>query len=99
MRKVFASVREIAVAGFFFLLPAYIIAIVATKTWIALSSLVSKVAGTFGVKSVLGVGASTISSGLLLILIWIVCGLLVRVSFIAASKKNRAMVIRHHSRL
>jgi uncharacterized membrane protein len=88
MRKFFVSVREIAVAGFFFLLPAYIVVIVATKAWTALSSLGSKVAAMFGMKSVLGVGASTISSGLLLILIWIVCGLLVRVSFIAAFKKK-----------
>jgi hypothetical protein len=55
MRKFFVSVREIAVAGFFFLLPAYIVVIVAIKAWTALSSLGSRVAAMFGMKSVLGV--------------------------------------------
>jgi hypothetical protein len=35
-------------------------------------------------KSILGVGASTVISGLLLITIWIACGLLMRFSFFAA---------------
>jgi hypothetical protein len=35
-------------------------------------------------KSILGVGGSTVFSGLLLIVIWIACGLLVRFSFVAA---------------
>jgi hypothetical protein len=48
MRKFFANVRDTAFAGFFFLLPAYVVIIVATKAWTALSSLGSKVAAMFG---------------------------------------------------
>ena len=82
MRKLFANVRDTAVAGFFFLLPAYVVIIVATKAWTALSSLGSKVAAMFGMKSMMGMGASTVSSGLLLILIWIAFGVLARLSLI-----------------
>jgi hypothetical protein len=38
----------------------------------------------FGVKAVLGVGATTIFSALLIIVIWLACGLLVRFSFVSA---------------
>jgi hypothetical protein len=41
----------------------------------------------FGIKSILGVGGSTALSGLLLIVIWIACGLLVRLSFVSAFGK------------
>jgi hypothetical protein len=38
-------------------------------------------AGMFGLKSILGVGGTTVFSGLLVIAIWIVAGLLVRFTF------------------
>ena len=70
-------------AGFFFLLPVYVLFIILTKAWSSLSSLGGSIAGMFGMKSILGVGGNTVFSGLLLITIWIACGLLVRVSFVA----------------
>ncbi len=88
MRQFLAKIRETAVAGFFFLLPAYIVVIVATKAWTALSSLGGRVAGLFGIKPMFGLGAHTVASGLLLILIWIACGLLMRFSFISRFKSR-----------
>lgn len=88
MRRFLTNLRAIAIAGFFFVLPVYIVAAVITKAWMWLSSVGKNVAGMLGVKPVLGMGENTIVTGLLLIASWIVCGFLVRVSFMAAFSKR-----------
>jgi uncharacterized membrane protein len=88
MKAFFTKLRDVAVAGFLFLLPVYVVFIIATKAWTSLSSVGMRVAGIFGMKSIMGVGGSTVFSGLLLITIWIACGLLVRFSFVAAFGKR-----------
>ena len=87
MKKFFINVRDVAVAGVVFLLPLYILFIVITKAWTSLSSLGTSIAGIFGMKSILGVGGSTILSELLLIATWILCGLVARFSF-ASTLRN-----------
>src|SRR6516164_4985209 len=84
MKQFFRSVRQTAIAGFFFLFPLYVVFIVTSKAWTSLTSIGSKLASMFGVKTVLGVGGTTLFSSLLIIAIWLLCGLLVRVSFISA---------------
>ncbi len=88
MKRLFANIRNVAVAGFLFLLPVYVLLVIATKAWTSLSSVGTKLATLFGLQSMLGVGGSTAVSGLLLILVWIACGLLVRVSFVDAFNKG-----------
>src|SRR4051812_13063659 len=88
MKSLFAKIRSVAVAGFLFLLPVYVVLVIATKAWTALSSLGTKMATLFGLQSMLGVGGATAVSGLLLIVIWIACGLLVRVSVVNAFNKG-----------
>src|SRR5262245_28798875 len=84
MKTFLKNIRNIAVAGFLFLMPVYVLLIIFTKAWTSLSSLGARTAAMFGLKSFLGVGGSTVFSGLILFLIWMVCGLLVRLSFVAA---------------
>ena len=55
-----------------------------TKAWTSLSSIGSKLASMFGVKTILGLGGTTIFSSILIIAIWLVRGLLMRFSFIGA---------------
>jgi uncharacterized membrane protein len=86
MKTFLNNVRSVGIAGFFFLLPVYILFIVVAKAWTSLSSLGARAAAIFGMKSILGVGGSTVFSGLLLITIWIAAGLLVRFSFVATFK-------------
>src|SRR5262245_58890916 len=88
MKSFIKNIRNIAIAGFFFLLPLYVVLILITRAWTSLSSLGAHVAGMFGMKSILGVVGSTVFSGLILITIWIVCGLLVRFSFVAALNRR-----------
>jgi hypothetical protein len=84
MKTFYTNLRSVAIAGFFFLLPVYVLLIVITKAWMSLSSLGTSMAGMFGMKSILGMGGATVFSGLLLLVTWLVCGLLVRFSFVAA---------------
>ena len=93
MKNFFNHLRDIAISGFFALLPLYVLFIVIAKAWKSLSSVGAGIAGMFGVKPILGVGGTTIFSGLLVITLWIVIGLLVRFSFMAALSRaaERAM--------
>ena len=93
MKTFLSHLRDIAISGFFAMLPLYVMFIVIAKAWKSLSSVGAGIAGMFGMKSVLGVGSSTVLSGLLVITIWIVIGLLVRFSFMAALSRaaERAM--------
>jgi hypothetical protein len=93
MKTFLRHLRDIAISGFFALLPLYVLFIVLAKAWKSLSSVGAGIAGMFGMKPVLGVGGTTIFSGLLVITLWIVIGLLVRFSFMAALSRaaERAM--------
>jgi uncharacterized membrane protein len=93
MKTFLGHLRDIAISGFFALLPLYVLFIVIAKVWKSLSSVGAGIAGMFGLKSILGVGGSTVLSGLLVIVLWIVIGLLVRFSFMAALSRaaERAM--------
>jgi len=93
MKTFLRHLRDIAISGFFALLPLYVLFIVLAKAWKSLSSVGAGIAGIFGMKPVLGVGGTTIFSGLLGITLWIVIGLLVRFSFLAAASRaaERAM--------
>jgi len=84
MRKLLTNLRDVAMAGLFFLLPIYVPLILAARAWTPLSSRGTKVAAVFGMDSVLGVAGSTVFAALLLLITWIACGLLVRFSFVAA---------------
>jgi hypothetical protein len=84
MKTFLGHLRDIAISGLFAMLPLYVLFIVIAKAWKSLSSVGAGIAGMFGLKSILGVGGSTVLSGLLVIALWIVIGLLVRFSFMAA---------------
>jgi hypothetical protein len=89
MKQFFTNLRQTAIAGFFFLFPLFVVFIVISKAWTSLTSIGSKLASMFGVKTVLGVGGHTLFTSLLIIAIWLLCGLLVRISFVGAF--SRAM--------
>ena len=84
IKSFFRELRGVAMAGFFFLLPVYVVFIIITKAWTSLGSMGTNVAAMFGMKPVFGVKGSSVVSGILLIGFWLLCGVLVRISFIAA---------------
>jgi|SRR5215470_4438454 len=87
MKAFLARFRDITISGILALLPLYVFLIVISKAWKSLSSIGTSVAQMLGLKSILGVGGSTVLSGLLIVVIWLVTGLLVRYSFLASLSK------------
>jgi uncharacterized membrane protein len=87
MKVFFTRLRDITISGILALLPLYVFLLVITKAWKSLSSIGTGVAQMLGMKSVLGVGGATVFSGLLIVTIWLVTGLLVRYSFLGAVSK------------
>ena len=87
MKAFLAKFRDITISGIVALLPLYVFLIVINKAWKSLSSIGTGVAQILGMKSVLGVGGATVFSGLLIVTIWLVTGLLVRYSFLGAVSK------------
>jgi hypothetical protein len=88
MKQFLTHLRQTVIAGFFFLFPLYVVFIVISKAWTSLTSIGSKLAAMFGVKAVLGVGGHALFTSLLIIAIWLLCGLLVRVSFVNAFSRS-----------
>jgi len=84
MKTFLAHLREVAISGFFALFPVYVLFILITEAWTSLGSVGTRLAGMFGLKSIVGVGGTTVFSGLLVIAIWVAAGLLVRFSFMGA---------------
>lgn len=84
MKQFITKLSQVAIAGFFFLFPLYVVFIVISKAWMSLTTIGSKLATMFGVKTFLGVGGHQLFTSLLIVVIWLLCGLLVRVSFIGA---------------
>lgn len=89
MKKFLVRLRDIAMAGLFFLLPLYVLFVIVAKAWKSLSVVGASIAGMLGLKSILGVGGATAFSWLLIVISWIVFGLLARFSF--ATALNRAV--------
>jgi uncharacterized membrane protein len=87
MKAFLAKFRDITISGILALLPLYVFLIVINKAWKSLSSIGTGIAQMLGMKSVLGVGGATVFSGLLIVIIWLVTGLLVRYSFLGAVSK------------
>jgi hypothetical protein len=88
MKTFLANLRNVAISGFFFLLPIIVMFIIITKAWSALTSIGTRIAGIFGVSSILGFKGGHIFTGLLMLAICIVCGLLVHISFVAGFHKT-----------
>ncbi len=82
MKAFFASIRKTLIAGFLFFLPVFVILVIVTKAWGMLTGVGQKVAGLFGLKTIAGIGTTSIITGLILLLILFLGGLLVRLAFI-----------------
>jgi hypothetical protein len=77
MKNFFIKSKKLAIAGFFFLLPVFVIFVIVSKAFTALTSVGTKIAGVFGLKTIVGIGSVTIYTSLLLIIICMLCGMLV----------------------
>lgn len=84
MQKYFVAFRRVTITGLLFLVPVYVLLAIVTQAWATVSSLGTKLANMAGLTPILGVGASNLLSGVLLVLLCYGCGLIAHVSVIAA---------------
>ena len=89
MKTFLTKLRDVAIAGFFALFPIYVVFVIFSKAFTLLTSVGVKVSGMFGIKTIFGIHASTALTGILIVAIWFVSGLLVRISFM--NTLSRAM--------
>jgi uncharacterized membrane protein len=88
MKIFLTNLRNLVIAGFFFLLPIIVVLVVLTKGWVALTSVGKRIAQMFGLNSILGFGGTTVATGLLFIALCLLCGLLMRYAFLAAFRQS-----------
>jgi len=88
MKTFLSKLRDVAIAGFFALFPIYVVFLVFSKAWTRLTSIGAKMSGLFGIKTILGIHAGVALTGLLLVAIWFMTGLLVRISFVNALSRG-----------
>jgi uncharacterized membrane protein len=81
MKKFVDSIRDTFIAGLIFLLPLLILCALLSKVFMFFKGFTTKLAGLFGMKSILGVSASTIMGVIALILLCVFCGYLMRIAF------------------
>src|SRR5215471_802853 len=89
MKSFLTKLRDVAISGFFALFPIYVLFLIFIKAWTHLSAIGAKISGIFGIKTIFGIHAGTALTGLLILAIWFVSGLLVRISFM--NTLSRAM--------
>lgn len=63
LRTCLATFQRVATSGLLFLLPVYIVLVVVTRAWASLATFGTNLASAFGLKSIMGVGASMVLSG------------------------------------
>jgi hypothetical protein len=86
MKTFFTGLRNLVISGLV-LLPMIVILVIIAKAWKAMTSIGAKVAGIFGISSIVGFKGSHIFTGRLMLALYLLCGLLMRFSFVAAFSK------------
>ena len=88
MRKYFETFRRITLTGLIFLVPVYVVVVIAKQAWTSLNSMGTTLAKMFGLTAILGVGAPTVLSVVLLVLLCFACGLIAHVSMVATFRSR-----------
>jgi uncharacterized membrane protein len=86
MKKIYSDLRDTFIAGVIFLLPILVLLVLITKVLGYFKGFTTKIAGIFGLTTFMGVSGGTIIGAIAIILLCVLCGYLVRVSFFKAAR-------------
>jgi len=86
MKTFFDKFKNTILSGILFFLPVFFLVGLIQKLWNSLTGFGAKLASLVGVKSIAGIGAASLLTTILLILIFYICGLLVQLAFIGKFK-------------
>lgn len=87
MKRTIENLRDTFIAGLIFLLPLLVLLVLLTKAFHFLTGFTGKIAALFGLKSFMGISGGTIVGTVSIIILCIICGYLVRISFFNAISK------------
>jgi uncharacterized membrane protein len=86
MQNLIKHIRDTVVSGLILLIPAFVLIVLLQKLYRSMTGFGSKISEMLGIKSVAGIGATSIATSLILVGIFYGCGLLVRFAFITRFK-------------
>lgn len=92
MKHFWASVRNLVIRGFLFMLPIILVVVLAGKIWMSLHGVVSKVTGRLGIDRFAGLLLAVSITTLIFLLICLLAGMITN---IAAIGKVKAWIERH----
>jgi hypothetical protein len=81
LKRTYETLRDLFIAGLVFILPLVVLIILIAKVFQFLTGFTSKIAGMVGLESVAGISGHTIVGAISIIILCILCGYMVRVSF------------------
>ncbi|MCU0380014.1 MAG: hypothetical protein MUE58_02385 [Chitinophagaceae bacterium] len=84
MKSFFEGIRNTILSGIIFLLPVFAVIYILQKVWKGLTGFGAQLAGFLGIKSVAGLGAASLMTSIILLLLFYGCGLLVRFAMIGS---------------
>jgi uncharacterized membrane protein len=83
MKSFIERFRNTILSGIVFLLPVFAVVYILQKVWKGLTGFGAQLAGFLGIKSVAGVGAASVMTSIILLLLFYGCGLLVQFAMIS----------------
>lgn len=83
MKKQLENFRNTILSGILFLLPVFVIAVILQRAWKGLTGFGTKLAKTLGLETVGGFSVGPVITTLALLLIFFLCGLLVRIAMVS----------------
>jgi len=83
MKKFFKSLKTTIISGIIFLLPVFVVLIIIQKLYSKLTGFGAQLAALLGIKSVAGIGATSIATTFILLGLFYLCGMVVKVTFIS----------------
>ena len=82
MKNAFKYIRDTITGGIFFMIPLFVVMIIAAKIWQKMTGVGAKLAAFLGTDKIFSFGTGPIISGILILLICFVSGLMLRLSLL-----------------
>lgn len=84
MKSFLEKIRNTILSGIIFLIPVFAIILLEQRIWKGMTGFGQQLANLFGITTVAGVGAASVMTTIILLLLFYVCGLLVRFAMVSS---------------
>lgn len=87
MKSFLEKIRNTILSGIIFLIPVFALILLEHKIWKGMTGFGQQLANLLGITTVAGVGAASVMTTVILLLLFYVCGLLVRFAMVSSISK------------